>query len=122
MVCASFLIMAEMVGATLLPETLTSSDSGKCFRTQVEKCVKVRLAENPSTGYRWSWVGKSEVIVLRAYKYRPRCIRPGAGGEACFCFQAVQPGRGKILLEYSRPWENQPVATFSCDVEVAPKG
>ena len=86
----------------------------------------VTLESNPSTGYRWEWVGHQDSIVeqMGESQFKPRETGDpplvGAGGWESFDFKAVHPGQMTLKLVYRRPWEEgvEPLKTFSLQVTV----
>jgi predicted secreted protein len=85
----------------------------------------VRLASNPTTGYRWT-LGDASVTALAmsatpAYRQDPAAEGVmGAGGVETWRFLAIAPGRAKLSLEYRRPWEHDaaPAEAIVFDVQV----
>lgn len=100
------------------------ADGGTATLRPGQKLV-VRLAGNPTTGYRWEvgelkgeaieQVGEAEYVPDEAPEGRV-----GVGGTFIFTFRAVEPGRSALRLVYRRPWEKgkDPARTFSATVEV----
>ncbi|HUN91376.1 MAG TPA: protease inhibitor I42 family protein [Burkholderiaceae bacterium] len=86
--------------------------------------LRLTLAENPTTGFRWSVPGPDAlagVIALRGDRYVAASASPapGAGGLRELCFGALRPGRVEVQLQLARPWEaNAPRSTFRVVVEV----
>jgi len=85
----------------------------------------VRLAANPTTGYRWALApATGATIVMSAspvfQEDAPAKGRMGAGGRETWRFMALAPGREDIVLEYRRPWEKDapPARTERLSVEV----
>ena len=72
-----------------------------------EKCT-VRLTENITTGYSWSYrIEKADVISLVSDEYTaPDTGLTGAPGTHEWTLKAQKPGQSKITFEYSRSWEN----------------
>jgi inhibitor of cysteine peptidase len=89
----------------------------------------VRLASNPTTGYRWT-LGEASTRALAmgaapAYKQDAAAKGlSGAGGVETWRFLAIAPGRGRLELEYRRPWERDaaPAQNVVFDVEVRNPG
>ena len=83
--------------------------------------VRITLAENPSTGYRWRLLRDgSPVCRLAAERYEaPDGARPGAPGRRCLELRVVAAGRAEIALESVRSWEpDRPARRFSVAVHV----
>jgi inhibitor of cysteine peptidase len=104
---------------------LTKDDDGGRATLRPGQTLVVRLAGNPTTGYRWEvgelkgkaieQVGEAEYVPDEAPEGRV-----GVGGTFIFTFRAVEPGRCAFRLVYRRPWEKgkKPARTFSAAVEV----
>jgi inhibitor of cysteine peptidase len=83
-----------------------------------EECL-LRLASNPSTGYRWrlepvepaivEQVGEAEFVAAPAGAGAPVV---GAGGVEIFRLRGSSPGQASLRFAYRRPWEpaDQPPA------------
>jgi inhibitor of cysteine peptidase len=84
--------------------------------------VKLSLAENPTTGYRWEFVTNPEpycVVVSDAY-VADAGGAIGSGGAHEWTFRAVSQGTGTVSLAYRRPWEKDtpPAQTFKLTMVV----
>ena len=91
---------------------------GRTIRVQVGDSVKLSLAENPTTGYKWEFLAKPEpecVIVSDAYVANPAMNPIGGGGAHDWEFRAEKKGTGTVKLGYRRPWEKDaaPAKTFT---------
>jgi inhibitor of cysteine peptidase len=94
---------------------------GRTLELRVGDGVKLSLAENPTTGYRWELVAKPEpncVVVNDSYVAKTDAI--GSGGTRSWEFRAVSPGTGTVSLAYRRPWEKDvaPAQTFKMTLVV----
>ncbi len=90
------------------PLTLGPADSGKTVTLVVGQVVTVRLASNPSTGYRWQTATEPDpqyLIVVDSGYDRPAENAPGASGQAWWKLRATGAGSTSIELRYVRPWE-----------------
>jgi inhibitor of cysteine peptidase len=106
------LILAAPAGASV-----TKSTPSLPMQTLVlakGQVVKITVASNPTTGFRWMLATQPDpkVVKLLSQNYKPsEPKRMGSGGTETWAFQAVGPGRVKINLVYLRPWEkNKPPA------------
>lgn len=80
------------------------------------EAIRLSLAENPSTGYRWRLLRDgSPVCRLAAERYQaPGDSRPGAPGARCLELQVVAAGQAEIALESVRSWEpERPARRFT---------
>ena len=99
------------------------SYSGRTINLHVGDGVKVTLAENPSTGYKWQFLAKPEpicVIVNDAYVANTAIGTVGSGGVHNWEFRAVDKGTATVSLAYRRPWEKDaaPAQTFTLTLMV----
>lgn len=99
------------------------SYDGRTINLRVGDGVKVTLAENPTTGYRWEFLAKPEpicVIVSDAYEANTNSATVGSGGVRNWNFRAVEKGTGTVSLGYRRPWEKDvaPAQTFTLTLVV----
>ena len=71
---------------------------------------KVVLKANHSTGYSWQWDKKAGTSIIdsvhMSYVLSDRAIT-GACGNEIWEFKAKRKGDYKLILKYSRPWENK---------------
>ncbi len=101
--------------------TVTDADNGASVTLSAGEQLTVRLAENPTTGYRWRaepWDGS--LLELTGDEYQaPGDARPGAAGEHEWHFVARRPGGGSLRLAYRRAWgDADPAKVFSLNVAV----
>ena len=103
--------MAELV--------LTQTQSGICISATPEDVIVIRLAEHPTTGYRWQ-VENAAGLVLTGDDFTVSSSAPDAGGERMFRFAVQQSSTARIVLSLRRPWEagTTPAARFEVTVEV----
>src|SRR5947209_8320878 len=81
--------------------------------------LEVRLAENPTTGYRWQTESDgSPTCVLTSDTYETVGSRLGTGGTRILVFRAARVGTGHIMLANRRAWEAA-ARTFTIEVRVA---
>lgn len=101
---------------------LTDSDNGKTMSVQVGNLVIVRIAENPSTGYRWE-IEKQDTQLLELqnsdYKATTEGLA-GGGGERSFTFRAAQTGNTEIRLKLWRQWvgDSSVIKRYSATVQI----
>ena len=84
----------------------------------------INLRSNPTTGFRWQ-VQDAAPGVLRSlgpevYSNPEDSGLVGSAGQSSWRFEAAQPGSGRLLLVYRRPWETgvAPAQTFDCQITV----
>lgn len=95
------------LGKRPAPLTLGVPDSGKTIHLTVGQTVIVRLAANPSTGYRWQTTTGPDalvLIVMDAGYDRPSSDAPGTPGRAWWKLRATGVGETSLALRYRRPW------------------
>ncbi|MEE2826988.1 MAG: protease inhibitor I42 family protein [Planctomycetota bacterium] len=99
---------------------LTNADNGKSLQVTVGQKIQIRLDSNPTTGFRWNNTTRSKKLKLAGeISYQPGGTALGSGGVSTATFKAVQVGKGKIVLEYKRDFEDKPAAkTFSVKINV----
>lgn len=72
----------------------------------VGETFRIRLAENPTTGFRWTLESSGEpVCAVISQAYEPEVGPPGQGGSHYWELRAVQAGSGTLELVYRRSWE-----------------
>jgi predicted secreted protein len=74
--------------------------------------LRIVLPATPSTGYSWHAASTLSSIKAMSSSNSPAAQqRPGAAGRQTLVFKATSPGKGDLVLDYSRPWEKgQPAA------------
>lgn len=93
-----------------------ASANGTTVRLRSGDSLVVRLAGNPTTGYRWVVVQRPPLLRLTASRYEPSLpTRPGRGGTYTFRFAARAGRSGLLRLAYRRQWEigKAPLRSFS---------
>ena len=93
-------------GPDARPETYLNPDEP--IDVAAGRTFSIRLASNPTTGYGWQLAGPPDPRVVRCLSntYEPPDSRLcGAGGHACWSFQALKAGRTTATLHHARPWE-----------------
>jgi predicted secreted protein len=83
----------------------------------------LKLASNPTTGYRWNLTEPPDtaVVMFSGNQYRSSTQgRLGSGGVDTWTFKAVGKGRALIFLRYARSWEKdvEPIRQAVFVVEV----
>jgi predicted secreted protein len=97
------------------------SYDGREVELGVGDVVKLNLAENPTTGYRWAFTAQPEpACKIVSDTFESGRDAPGAGGTHRWQFQAVSSGTGSVELQYRRAWEKDSSAgqTFKLTIRV----
>jgi inhibitor of cysteine peptidase len=104
---------------------VVSSDptaNGKAVNLTVGQTLEFQLAENRTTGYRWSVSSDGAPAgALIENSFGTEAGPPGRGRGHPWRFKAIRPGDGTIELVDRRPWEQDrpPARTFPLHVHVA---
>ena len=101
---------------------LTEADDGKACDLRIGDTVRIFLAENASTGFRWAVDGND----ARLLEPGPSdaiypADTPGSGGRVAFDFTAKARGDAELTMKYWRHWEGDPsvIKHFRIRVHVA---
>ena len=91
----------------MLRATILRASSAPADVTIDERIVRIVLAENPTTGYRWVLSARPPGLVeVEGQDFEPPAHpAPGAGGRRLFVLRADGPGTGVVELALVRPWE-----------------
>jgi inhibitor of cysteine peptidase len=100
--------------------TIVQSDVGKTFAVRRGDLIVIRLAENPTTGYRWEVdMADDRVIALQGSDYaEANGAGIGGGGTRTFTFKAQAPGTVQVALRLRREWEPEDSAIDRFDVTI----
>lgn len=92
------------------PLVLTADDRGRAVSIRVAQEFVVRLASNPTTGYRWVARGSLDGVIDRVgdavFVQDPSGGRVGVGGVELWQFRGVRTGKTTLSFAYRRPWED----------------
>jgi inhibitor of cysteine peptidase len=88
-----------------MSSVLTSADNGRTVDLHVGDETTLRLAENPSTGYRWAIDAADTNLIEIKEGEHASTSKPGAAGEAQWLIKAKAPGTTAINLKRWRSWE-----------------
>jgi inhibitor of cysteine peptidase len=93
----------------------------RTIRVPVGQVIELRLKENPTTGFRWSFAADGSpacAVVGDSFERRPG--PPGAGGAHAWRIKAVRAGTCHLELLYRRPFEPAapPASSFALEVQV----
>ena len=123
-------LLLVLVATLLLDVTAGTQEVRFGFLTQLEEKtvkmplnsdLKVVLDSNPTTGYKWKMqtLDGTNVQEMSAV-YQPNKVEPGrvgAGGQQIFQFKAVSAGSAKIIFNYGRPWQKEPISQAVVTIE-----
>jgi inhibitor of cysteine peptidase len=86
--------------------TLTEADNGRTVDVQVGDALLLRLPENATTGYRWSFDGLDTAIVsAHEGEYARSSEAVGSGGEVTWTLTALVAGTTTVRLKLWREWQ-----------------
>jgi inhibitor of cysteine peptidase len=99
---------------------LGPDDRGREVTVAAGDRLVLRLPENPTTGFRWTWEAPNTIQVTRD-ENEPGSA-PGAAGVRVLELIAVEPGRAALELSCRRAWDPNvpPTDRFELTVEVRP--
>jgi inhibitor of cysteine peptidase len=91
----------------MITVNIYEDDSGDIIAVPMAGILRVVLAENPSTGFRWQVEDSSsnclEAVSSQYFSSKNPVI--GSPGTAVFTFKPVKPGRCRLSLKLWRSWE-----------------
>ena len=100
------------------------AQAGHSVDLRVGQELVVRLAGNPSSGFRWRLIDVLETAPLQTAgppvleTGATSTAMPGASGTEVWRFRAGQPGPQTLRFEYRRVWEIHVEALRSLDLDV----
>ncbi|MEJ0017360.1 MAG: protease inhibitor I42 family protein [Acetobacteraceae bacterium] len=96
------------------------SASGQTLDLPVGQVIELRLAENPTTGFRWTVVANgAPACVVLSDRFESPSGPPGKGGEHLWEIKGVRIGECDIALQYRRSFEpDAPGGAFALHVRV----
>jgi len=100
--------------------TVDQAQSGRTLDLPVGQVLELRLAENPTTGYRWAFVtdGTPTCAVL-GDRFEGANGPPGQGGEHSWTIKGVKPGACDIAMQYRRSFQpDAPAGSFALHIRV----
>src|SRR5690606_11921905 len=108
------------------PASISLNQGSDCqpLRLSPGQTLVLTLPSNPTTGFRWqlrdSAPGVLKSLGPEVYSTPENAGLVGGAGQSTWRFQASQPGQGRLLLTYQRPWEVEvaPAKTFDCRIAV----
>jgi inhibitor of cysteine peptidase len=99
---------------------LKENDDGREVTLQPDATLEIDLAENPTTGYRWTIVSDGKPACELVDDNFEAGRGTGQAGLHRWRFRAVKAGTCDIALAYRRSWEHDvaPARTFALKVRV----
>jgi inhibitor of cysteine peptidase len=93
---------------------------GRVVTLVVGQGLRLRLAENPTTGYQWS-VSSSGDLLLESNVFTPTGAAVGGGGLRELRWRARAAGSNPVTLVQRRAWEpiDKAIGRFAITVVVA---
>ena len=96
--------------------------SGQTIDLPVGQVMELRLAENPTTGYRWTFVSDGApacVVVSDRFEASRRAAGPGR--RASWQIKGALVGECRIAMQYGRSFQPDAAAqSFALHVRVTP--
>jgi inhibitor of cysteine peptidase len=94
--------------------------SGQTIDLSVGQVIELRLAENPTTGYRWAFVADgSPTCLLVSDRFERPAGPPGEGGEHAWQIKGALVGECQIAMQYARSFQpGVTVRSFALHVRV----
>jgi inhibitor of cysteine peptidase len=120
---ACALVSVSSPTETTMASVLTSADNGKTIDLRVGAEAALRLAENPSTGFRWGVdAADASVAAIKEEAYGATSKAVGGGGQAQWLIKAKAVGTTTIKLKRWREWEGDGsvVERFEITLRVSP--
>lgn len=115
------LVLAAIVGtANPQPESaLTQADNGRTVSAQVGDTLRIRLSENPTTGYLWQATASDGLVITRT-EYAPddrSGTLAGSGGVRTWTLEVTKSGTHEFSAALQPPdAAASPVSRFSLQV------
>jgi inhibitor of cysteine peptidase len=98
---------------------INKAQNGSTVEVPLGDSFRVRLPENPTTGYRWKLQSAGDPafrLEEESFETSPGGI--GAGGNRWWRFQPAHVGLAHLEFALQRSWQPQPVETFSIAIHV----
>lgn len=101
---------------------IDQSQAGQTIELPVGQVMELRLQENPTTGFKWSFAADgSPNCALVGNSFAHQAGPPGQGGEHVWRIQGVRVGTCDLSLVYRRSFEANvpPAQSFEIHVKVS---
>ena len=119
-------ILYILILGFVLVSCVTTDGASQGKHKFVSRTEKIVLKGNATTGYMWNAVvDNSGVYEVADEDYEPYDAAPGmvgVGGEYTATLKSVRQGKGSVIFEYSRSWEDSPIKRIRYDIEVDERG
>lgn len=101
---------------------IDKTQNGQEQEVPVGETFEVRLAENPTTGYRWFLNDTGQLALsVEDDSFEPSTAAVGGGGTRLWRFRAAHAGVARLVLDHKREWEPRAADTFRLTVHVRPR-
>ncbi len=103
-----FSLAAALAQMPMAISVLTAADADTVRIARLGESIKLRLPENPSTGYRWSIdVAPPGAAAVAASGWSPVGAGVGAGGTREFVITIKEPGKVTLRAKLWREWQGE---------------
>jgi predicted secreted protein len=120
-----YLFICRAAAQPLKMVQIDDSFDGRSIAVHTGDVIEITLAENASTGYRWtlpptSTSGWSPTLRQIEQTVETQSTRPGMPGVRRLYFEAAAAGDAELELEYRRSWETsaKPARTFRLRIKI----
>jgi len=113
-----------LTGCWMLPVSIDQADDGSVQAIEVGDVIRIELAGNISTGYQWIRVAPVSLVDTPLESIEEGTYEQddpdvcGGPGTFTFAYRAVTSGTVELGYDYARPWEPDPIDSFSIIVWV----
>lgn len=104
--------------------SVAQDNNGDIIPVDMHTEIRIRLPENPTTGYSWNVTSADGLAITGDEYIAPEEERPGAGGTHIWTMEPKETGIVTFSAVYVRPWEEvQPDdERYTVTFYVAPEG
>jgi inhibitor of cysteine peptidase len=100
------------------PMELTGEDAGSERHVTVGEPIEIRLAETPTTGYRWEPEVDAETLEKVDDRFEGPSEPRGAAGTRVLRFEGRRPGTITLRLVKRRSWEKGAAEEFTVRLQI----
>jgi inhibitor of cysteine peptidase len=99
---------------------ITQTDDGSSVTAETGGLAELHLAENPTTGYQWSFedISTGLEVVRDEFHMAGTPLVPGAGGVHEWRLRIAEPGTHALRLRLRREWEDESAAIGRFTVDI----
>jgi inhibitor of cysteine peptidase len=96
------------------------NQSGQTIDLPVGQVMELRLAENPTTGYRWTFATNgAPACLIVSDRFENAGGPPGQGGEHAWQIKGALVGECDVTMHYARSFQpDAPTRSFALHVRV----